>query len=147
MSADALGEFVAAWLRLHDPDGPEPGEGPDDTFHLSQTLEGRLKGDFDLGGEAAIRAKAVFDEATDQLRREDRAARDVDPADPRAGQTISRRRARALLRILERAAAAPRNPGRRDQLFTVHTHLPTLAVTAGPGHWQTLLEMRWGPGL
>ena len=143
MSADALAEFVAAWLRLHDPDGPEPGEGPDDTFHLSQTLEGRLKGDFDLGGEAAIRAKAVFDEATDQLRREDRAARDVDPADPRAGQTISRRRARALLRILERAAASPRNPARREPLFTVHTNLPTLAGTAGPGDWKVQLEMRW----
>lgn len=144
LSADALAHFVEAWLRLHDPDGPEPGtEGRDDVFHLSQTLEGRLKGTFDLGGEAAIRAKAVLDEAVTQLRREDKAARDVDPTDPRAGQTMSRRRARAFRRILDRAAASPRNPARREPLLVVHTNLPTLAGTASPDEWMAQVEMQW----
>lgn len=143
MSADALADFVEAWLRLYDPDGPEPGDGPDDVFHLSQTLGGRLKGDFDLDGDAAIRAKAVLDEAVSQLRREDKAARDADPTDPRAGETMSRRRARAFLRILDRAAASPKNPARREPLFTAHTNLPTLTGTAGPEEWMAQTEMQW----
>ena len=143
MSADALAAFVEAWLRLYDPDGPEPGDGPDDTFHLSQTLDGRLKGTLDLGGEAAIRAKAILDEATDQLRRQDKAARDADPTDPRAGESMSRRRARAFLGVLDRAAVSPKNPARREPLFTVHTNLPTLAGTAGPAEWKAQLEMQW----
>lgn len=143
MSADDLSDFVEAWLRLFDPDGPDPGEGPDDTFHLSQTLDGRLKGRFDLGGDGAIRAKAIFDEATDQIRHEDKAARDVDPTDPRAGETMSRRRARALRRILDRAAVSPKNPARRDPLFTVHTNLPTVAGTATPEEWMAALELLW----
>jgi hypothetical protein len=144
MSADALAEFVEHWLRLYDPDGPEPGvEGRDDVFHLSQTLDGRLKGAFDLGGELAIRTKAVLDEATTQLRREDKAARDVDPTDPRAGETMSRRRARALGRIVDRAACSPKNPARREPLLTVHTNLPTLTGTAGPEEWKAELEMQW----
>jgi len=143
MSADDLAEFVEAWLRMFDPDGPDPSEGPDDTFHLSQTLDGRLKGRFDLGGDRAIRAKAILDEATDQLRREDKAARDVDPTDPRAGQTMSRRRARALLRLLDRASVSPANPARREPLFTVHTNLPTITGTASPEEWMTALELQW----
>lgn len=143
MSADALASFVEQWLRLHDADGPEPGDGPDDVFHLSQTLDGRLKGDFDLGGELAIRTKALLDETTSQLLREDRAARDVDPTDPRAGETMSRRRARALGRILDRAAVSPRNPARRQPLFTVHTTLPTLTGTASPEEWMAHTEMQW----
>lgn len=144
MSADALAEFVERWLRQFDPDGPEPGEdGRDDTFHFSQTLDGRLKGRFDLGGELAIRAKATFDETTTQLHHEDKAARDVDPTDPRAGETMSRRRARALGRILDRAAVSPKNPACRQPLLTVHTHLSTLAGTAGPDEWKAELEMQW----
>jgi hypothetical protein len=144
MTADELAHFVTAWLRLYDPDGPEPGvDERDDVFHLSQTLGGRLKGDFDLGGELAIRAKAIFDEVTTQLRQEDKAARDVDPTDPRAGETMSRRRARALGRILERAAVSPKNPARREPLLTVHTNLPTLAGTASPEEWMAQLEMQW----
>jgi hypothetical protein len=143
MSADELARFVEAWLRMFDPDGPDPSEGPDDTFHLSQTLEGRLKGRFDLGGEGAIRAKAILDEAADQIRAEDKAARDADPADPRAGETMSRRRARALLRVLERAAVSPKNPARRQPLFTVHTNLPTIAGTASPEEWMAALELQW----
>jgi hypothetical protein len=143
MSADELAAFVEAWLRMFDPDGPDPGEGPEDSFHLSQTLEGRLKGRFDLGGDGAIRAKAIFDEATSQIRREDKAARDVDPTDPRAGETMSRRRARALLRILDRAAVSPGNPARREPLFTVHTNLPTISGTAAPEQWMAALELQW----
>jgi hypothetical protein len=143
MSADDLTGFVEAWLRMFDPDGPDPGEGPEDSFHLSQTLEGRLKGRFDLGGERAIQAKAILDEATDQIRHEAKAARDVDPTDPRAGETISRRRARALLRVLERAAVSPKNPARRQPLFTVHTNLPTVAGTAMPEEWMAALELQW----
>lgn len=143
MSADALARFVEAWLRLHDPDGPEPGDGPDDTFHLSQTLDGRLKGTLDLGGDAAIRAKAILDEATNQIRNEDKAARDADPTDPRAGETMSRRRARAFVRLLERAASSPKNPARREPLFTVHTTLPTLSGTAGPEEWMAVTELQW----
>ena len=143
MSADALSGFVDAWLRLYDPDGPEPGDGPEDTFHLSQTLGGRLKGDFDLGGDAAIRTKAILDEALAQQRAADKAARDVDPTDPRAGETMSRRRARAFLGLLDRAASSPRNPARREPLFIVHTNLPTLAGTAGPSEWKAQLEMQW----
>lgn len=143
MSADELAHFVEAWLPMFDPDGPDPGGGRDDVFHLSQTLEGRLKGTFDLGGELAIRAKAVFDETTDQLRREDRAARDVDPTDPRAGETTSRRRARALGRILDRAAVSPISPARREPLFTVHTNLATLAGSPGPDEWKAALEVQW----
>lgn len=147
MSADALAGFVEQWLRLHDPDGPEPGDGPDDVFHLSQTLDGRLKGDFDLGGELAIRTKAILDETTSQLLREDRAARDVDRTDPRAGETMSRRRARALGRILDRAAVSPKNPARRLPLLTVHTTMPTLAGTASPEEWMAHTEMQWRSAL
>lgn len=143
MSADALARFVEAWLRLYDPDGPEPGDGPDDTFHLSQTLDGWLKGTLDLGGDAAIRTKAIFDEATNQIRNEDKAARDADPTDPRAGQTMSRRRARAFLRLLERAASSPKNPAHREPLFTVHTTLPTLSGTAEPEEWMAVTELQW----
>ncbi|HEU5082672.1 MAG TPA: DUF222 domain-containing protein [Acidimicrobiales bacterium] len=147
MSADALASFVEQWLRRHDPDGPEPGDGPDDVFHLSQTLDGRLKGDFDLGGELAIRTKALLDETTDQLLREDRAARDVDPTDPRAGETMARRRARALERILDRAAVSPKNPARRQPLLTVHTNLPTLTGSATPEEWTAQTEMQWRSAL
>ncbi|WP_432430670.1 DUF222 domain-containing protein [Salinilacustrithrix flava] len=143
MSADDLAGFVEAWLRSFDPDGPDPGEGPDDTFHLSQTIDGRLKGRFDLGSEGAIRAKAILDEVTAQIRAEDKAARDVDPTDPRAGETMSRRRARALLRILDRAAVSPRNPAGRQPLFTVHTNLPTITGTASPEEWMAALELQW----
>lgn len=143
LTADQLVHFVEQWLRRFDPDGADPGEGRDDVFHLSQTLAGRLKGNFDLGGELAIRAKAVFDEAVTQLYREDKAARDVDPTDPRAGETMSRRRARALGRILDRAAVSPKNPACRQPLLTVHTTLSTLAGTAGPGEWRAELELQW----
>lgn len=143
MSADSLADFVEAWLRLFDPDGPDPSEGPDDSFHLSQTLEGRLKGRFDLGGDSAIRAKAILDEATDQIRAEAKAARDVDPTDPRAGETMARRRARAFQRILDRASVSPKNPARRQPLFTVHTNLSTVAGTATPEEWMAALELQW----
>ena len=59
--SDWNGLALRPTFALLDPDGPDPGEGPDDTFHLSQTLDGRLKGILDLGGDAAIRAKAILE--------------------------------------------------------------------------------------
>lgn len=52
LTADQLAQVVEFWLRRHDPDGAAP---PDerDRFFLSQTLDGHLKGTFDLSGQGA----------------------------------------------------------------------------------------------
>ena len=144
LTADELARVVEMWLRYADPDGSAPDpEGPADTFHLSQTLDGRLKGTFDLGGQAAILAKAIIDEVTEQLRRRDAKARAADPTDPRIDQPTSQRRARALTEILDRAAASPANPARRLPLLNIHTTLQTLTRTGEPTDWKIDLEEAW----
>lgn len=50
-------------------------------------------------------------------------------------------------RILDRAAVSPKNPARRQPLLTVHTNLPSLTGTAGPGEWKAELDMQWRAGL
>lgn len=142
-----------AWLatRLRDmpatdaavADGPEPAAPAEDVFHLSETLDGRLKGDFDFGGELAIRTKAVLDEITEQVRRRDTEARKADPADPRAGERAAQRRARALGELLDRAAVSPNNPARRQPLFSIVTTLETLTETGDPLAWKTRVDLAW----
>ena len=142
LTADQLVQVVEHWLRHHDLDGPEPAaEGKEDSFHLSQTLDGRLRGDFDLGPESAIRVKAVLDEITRQLQRRDKEARKADPSDPRLGERVSQRRARAFVELCDRAAASPDNPARRQPLFAIHTTLETLTESGDPLDWKTQVDM------
>lgn len=144
LTADQLVQVVEHWLRHHDLDGPEPAaEGKEDSFHLSQTLDGRLRGDFDLGPESAIRVKAVLDEITRQLQRRDKEARKADPSDPRLGERVSQRRARAFVELCDRAAASPDNPARRQPLFAIHTTLETLTESGDPLDWKTQVDMAW----
>lgn len=144
LSADQLVQVVEHWLRFNDLVGPEPDvEGKEDTFHLSQTLDGRLKGNFDLGAESGIRVKAVLDEITDQVKREDRQAREHDPSDPRLGERTAQRRARALLRLCDRASVSSDNPARRQPLFTIHTTVETLTRTGDPLDWKTEIDLAW----
>jgi hypothetical protein len=144
LTADQLVQVVELWLRHADPDGSAPDpEGPDDTFFLSQTIDGRLKGNFDLGGEAAITAKAVIDEMTQELRRREQSARKADPTDPRIDDPVSRRRARALVELLHRAAASPKNPARRLPLLNLHTTVETIAGTGDPFGWKLEVEQAW----
>lgn len=144
LTADQLAKVVANWLAMADPDGsaPDAEDGPD-VFHLSQTMAGRLKGDFDLGGELAIEAKAVIDEVTEQLRRREAEARTADPTDPRIDQPVSQRRARALGELLDRAAASPDNPARRLPLLNIHTTLETVTRTGDPTGWKLEVEEAW----
>lgn len=142
LTADQLAKVVAHWLHHVDADGPEPVEH-EDVFHLSMTMDGRLKGDFDLGGDLAIRAKAILDEATEQLRRQDREARRVDPNDGRAGERAAQRRARAFGNVLDRASISPANPARRQPLFNVHTTLDTLTGRGDPLEWKTEVDLAW----
>lgn len=144
LTADQLAKLVANWLAMADPDGAEPDveDGPD-VFHLAQTMDGRLKGNFDFGGELAIKAKAIIDEATEQLRRQEEAARKADPTDPRIDQPTSQRRARALGVLLERGAASKDNQARRLPLLNIHTTLPTLTRTGDPLEWLLEIEEAW----
>lgn len=147
-TADQLAQVVAHWLHHVDPDGSAPDpEGVRDVFHLSMTLDGRLKGDLDLGGEAALRVKAVLDEATDQLFRREKDARVVDPTDPRASDTRSQRRARALVELLDRAASSSASPARRQPLFTITTTLDTMARHGDPFDWRTEVDLAWRAAL
>lgn len=144
LTADQLVQVVELWLRHADPDGAAPdAEGPDDTFFLSQTIDGRLKGNFDLGGEAALTAKLVIDEITQQLRRREQSARKADPTDPRIDDPTSRRRARALVELLHRAAASPKNPARRLPLLNLHTTVETITRTGDPLDWKLEVEQAW----
>lgn len=144
LTADQLAQVVEFWLSRHDPDGAEPRlEGEDDRFYLSRTLNGRLKGDFDLGGDLAIRVERAIEELVSQLLKSDKFNRETDPSDPGAAQTTSQRRARALGELCDRAAASPNNPARRQPLFTLHTTVDTLTGRGDPADWLTQVEHAW----
>lgn len=143
LTADQLIKVVEFWLRHADPDGTEPDPEDRDRFWLSQTLDGRLKGNFDLGGDAAVQVKMVLDELCQQLLAQDKKSREVDPTDPRADETASQRRARALEVLCERAAASPKNPARRQPLFNLHTTIDTLAGTGNREDWLLEIEQAW----
>lgn len=148
LTADQLAQVVEFWLRHNDPDGSEPGkEGGRDRFFLSQTLEGRLKGNFDLGGDLAVTVKTVIDELVSQLLRADRENRKADPTDPGLSQEPSERRARALGELCTRAACSPKNPARREPLFVLHTTLETLAETGDPTDWVLAMEQAWSSAI
>ncbi|WP_436794808.1 DUF222 domain-containing protein [Actinospongicola halichondriae] len=143
VTADQLVQVVEHWLRHVDPDGTEPADTRDDTFRLSTTLDGRLKGDFEFGGELAIRTKALLDEVVAQIRRRDKEARKADPTDPRLGESVSRVRARAFGEVLDRAAVSPKNPARRQPLFSIVTTLDTLTGEGDPLAWRTEVDLAW----
>lgn len=148
LTADQLVQVVAYWLRRNDPDGAEPGEeGGRDRFFLSQTLDGRLKGNFDLGGDLAVTVKIAIDEMVSELLRADKANREVDPTDPGLHDHPSHRRARALGELCTRAAASPENPGRRQPLFVLHTTVDTLAESGDPAAWKLALEQAWSSAI
>lgn len=147
-TADQLVQVVELWLRKHDPDGTEPGlEGGKNRFHMSQTLEGRLKGNFDLGGDLAITVKTAIDEIASELLRQDKANREVDPTDPGLDELPSQRRARALGELCTRAAASPKNPARRQPLFVLHTTVDTLAESGDPMDWMLAVEQAWSSAI
>ena len=143
LSAEATARMIAFWLRHADPDGPEPGpeDGPD-TCHIAETLEGRLKGRFDLGGDTAARIKALLDEKVTELLARDRTLAKVDPSDPLAGQPMAQRRARALIELIDTGASATPTAARRP-LFVIHTNLDTITETGDPFAWRETLEADW----
>ncbi len=143
LTADQLVQVVEFWLRHANPDGAEPGPEGKDRFYLSQTLDGRLKGNFDLGGDLAITVKTAVDEIVSELLRADKANHDVDPTDPGLDELPSQRRARALGELCTRAAASPKNPARRQPLFVLHTTIDTLAESGDPMDWMLALEQAW----
>jgi len=144
LTADQLVQVIEFWLRHHDPDGTEPGEeGGRNRFFLSQTLDGRLKGNFDLGGDLAITVKTAIDELVSELLRADKDNRKIDPTDPGLDDRPSQRRARALGELCTRAATSPANPARRQPLFVLHTTLDTLAETGDPTDWMLATEQAW----
>lgn len=148
LTADQLVQVVEFWLRHNDPDGTEPGqEGGRDRFFLSQTLDGRLKGNFDLGGDLAVTVKTAIDELVSELLRADKANHDVDPTDPGLDERPSQRRARALGELCTRAAASPKNPARRQPLFVLHTTIDTLAETGDPTDWMLAAEQAWSSAI
>ncbi len=142
LTADQLAQVVEHWLRHADPDGTAPLV-ENDRFFLSQTLDGRLKGSFDLGGDLAVRVKLAVDEATDQLHRQDKTNREVDPSDPGLDQTRAQRRARALGVLVDRGAGSSENPSARRPMFVLHTTIDTLTKTGDPLDWVTELEAAW----
>jgi len=147
LTADQLTQVIEFWLRHADPDGSEPDPGDRDRFFLSQTLDGRLKGNFDLGGDLAITVKTAIDEVADELRRQDKANRDADPTDPGLDHLPSQRRARALGELCARAAASPENPARRQPLLVLHTTLDTLTESGNPADWMLALEQAWSSAI
>jgi len=144
VTADQLAQVVEFWLRKHDPDGTEPDlEGGNDRFHLSQTMDGRLKGNFDLGGDLAVTVKLAIDEKVRQLHQRDKENRKADPTDPGLSQLPSQRRARALGELCTEAACSPNNPARRLPLIVLHTTLDTLTETGDPTEWMLAMEQAW----
>lgn len=144
LSADQLVQIIEFWLSRHDTDGPEPRlEGRDDRFYLSRTLDGRLKGDFDLGGDLALRVERAIEEIVSQLLTRDKHNREADATDPGLSHTTAQRRARALGELCDRAAASPKNPAKRQPLFTVHTTVDTLAGRGDPADWLAQVEHAW----
>jgi hypothetical protein len=148
VTADQLAQIIEFWLRRNDLDGAEPGlEGGPDKFFLSQTLDGRLKGNFDLGGDLAVTVKMVIDEHVAELLRQDKENRKADPTDPGLDQLPSERRARALGELCTRAAASAENPKRRQPLFVLHTTLDTLTETGDPLDWELAMEQAWSSAI
>jgi len=148
LTADQLVQVIEFWLRRNDPDGTEPREeGGRNRFFLSQTLDGRLKGNFDLGGDLAITVKMAIDEIDSELLRQDKDNREVDPTDPGLDDRPSQRRARALGELCTRAAASPENPARRQPLFVLHTTVDTLAETGDPTDWMLATEQAWSSAI
>ncbi|MDZ7734299.1 MAG: DUF222 domain-containing protein [Acidimicrobiia bacterium] len=144
VTADQLVRVVAHWLHHVDTDGPEPHTPDNDEFHLSELPDGRLKGDFTLSGDAAIRAKAIIDEMVRQLLHRDKQARTTDPSDgprrraPRPPTCPSPVRAtRTSLGVAEQPGTAPttvqhphhhRNPHRNRRPHRLaHRGRPRLA--------------------
>lgn len=148
LTADQLAQVVEFWLRRNDPDGTEPGEeGGRDRFFLSETMEGRLKGNFDLGGDLAITVKLAVEEKVRELLRRDQENRKADPTDPGLSQLPSQRRARALGELCTQGACAPDNPARRLPMLVVHTTLDTLAETGDPTDWKVDIEQAWSSAI
>lgn len=147
LTADQLVQAIEFWMRKNDPDGPEPDPENRDRFFMSQTLEGRLKGNFDLGGDVALAVKVAVDEVYGQLLRRDKENREADATDPGLDDRPSERRARALGELCSRAAASPRNPTRRQPLLVLHTTLDTLAGTGDPNDWLMALEEAWSSAI
>ncbi len=143
LTADQLVQAIEFWLRRNDLDGPEPDPEDRDRFFLSQTLDGRLKGNFDLGGDLSLAVKSAIDEIYGQLLRRDKENREADPTDPGLDDTPSKRRARALGELCSRAAASPKNPSRRQPLIVLHTTVNTLAGTGDPEDWLMAVEQAW----
>lgn len=147
LTADQLVQVVEFWLRHNDLDGAEPSAMSRDRFWLSETIDGRLKGDFDLGGDLAVTVKAAIDEHVAQLLASDKKNRDADASDPRVHETTGQRRARALGVLCERAAVSPKNPARRQPLLTLHTTIDTLAGTGDPQDWLLAIEEAWSSAI
>lgn len=147
LTADQLTQVIEFWLRHADPDGADPGPEGKDRFFLSQTLDGRLKGNFDLGGDLAVSVKMAIDEVVSELLRQDKQNREVDPTDPGLDDLPSQRRARALGELCTRAAASPKNPARRQPLFVMHTTVDTLAETGDPTDWMLAIEQAWSSAI
>lgn len=122
-------------------------EALDALLRLERLGERRLKGNFDLAGDLAMKVKLAIDEVVDQLLRRDKATRDVDPTDPGLDDEPSERRARALAELCERAAASPKNPVRRQPLFVLHTTVDTLAETGDPTEWMLAVEQAWSSAI
>ena len=126
LRADDFAIAVRKWLDLADPDGPEPAD-EDDTLFMSRTLDGRLKGKFDLGGEAAAAIEKAVNDRYQELFREDQRNREMNPTDPYLDLPAANRRARAFTELIEAGAAAPDNPARRKPAFNVFIDLKTFA--------------------
>jgi len=148
VTADQLAQVVEFWLRKNDPDGTEPDlEGGRDRFHMSLTLDGRLKGNFDVGGDLAVTVKMVVDEKVHQIHQRDKENRKADPTDPGLSQLPSQRRARALGELCTEAACSPKNPAGRKPMFVVHTTLDTLTETGDPTDWKLEIEQAWSSAI
>lgn len=148
LTADQLAQVIEFWLRRNDPDGSEPGlEGGSDRFHLSETMHGRLKGNFDLGGDLAVTVKLAIEEKVRQLHQRDKENRKADPTDPGLSQLPSQRRARALGELCTEAACSPENPARRLPMLVLHTTLDTLAETGDPMDWMLAMEQAWSSAI
>ena len=147
LSADQLTKVVARWLHHVDVDGPEPTDSARSELHYSETLDGRLTGTFTIAGPEATELKAILDEQVSKLLHNDKQIRAVDPTDPLVDQTPSQRRARALVELLQRGAAAPENTSRRQPLFAIHTTIETLRGGAPIDEWMLELDAAWQSAL
>jgi len=148
VTADDLAQVVEFWLHKNDPDGTEPDlEGGRDRFHMSLTLDGRLKGNIDVGGDLAVTIKMAIDEKVRQIHQRDKENRTADPTDPGLSQLPSQRRARALGELCTEAACSPKNPAARKPMFVVHTTIDTLTETGDPTEWMLAMEQAWSAAI